>query len=124
MILSRALAVAVGDSGGTDLKRWGWRAFKGYILPAAVVTVLTGIYQISAGGGVAFYFAQGWFHSKLTLVLLMLAATTLLGIKTKALSEGRLVGKGMLMAIHGIAALMLIGGVFLTITGRVGLLNH
>ncbi len=124
MFLSRALAVAVGDVGAGEVKRWGWRAFCGYLLPGALLTVITGLYQIAIGGGVAFYFAQGWFHGKLTLVLLMLGATVMLGIKTKVLSEGTQVGRGTFMAIHGIAALVLVGAIILTITGRVGMLGR
>ena len=118
-MLARTLAVAVGDkTESSAVRNWAWRGFTGYVLPGAVVTVVTGLYQILNGGGFAFYFAQGWFHSKVTLILLMLGATVLFGIKTKAMGRGATVSKGVMMAIHGIAGLMLIGGVLLTVLGR------
>jgi len=119
MMLARALAVAVGEkTESSAVRNWAWRGFLGYVLPGAVITVITGLYQILGGGGFAFYFAQDWFHGKVTLVLLMIGATVLFGIKTKAMSRGATVSKGVMMAIHGIAGLMLIGGVLLTVLGR------
>lgn len=118
MVLARALAVAVADKPQSALCGWAWRGFLGYILPGALLTVITGLYQILAGVGFAGYFAQGWFHGKVTLILLMFGATVVFGVKCSALSRGGLVTKGSLMAIHGIAALMLVGGVLLTMTGR------
>jgi uncharacterized membrane protein len=118
MVLARALAVATSDKPQSAVCSWAWRAFVGYIVPGALLTVLTGLYQILSGVGFAGYFAQGWFHGKVTLILLMFGATVVFGVKCSALSRGESVRKGSLMAIHGIAALMLLGGVLLTMTGR------
>lgn len=117
IILARALAVAVAEGSDAPVRNWAWSGFVGYIVPGAILTLVTGIYQLLTRG-MPFYFAQGWFHAKLTLVLVMLVGTLILGIKAKAMSRGELVKKGALMAVHGIAALMLIGGVLLTILGR------
>jgi len=88
------------------------RAFFGYVVAGLVISTLSGLHQW-ASGGFADYMKQGWFHGKLTLVMILLAVTGMLFVQVGKAQTGQS-NRKLLMAIHGIAALCLVGIVFLT----------
>ncbi len=114
ILLPRLMKLALqSGTSSAQLKPIGKRAFFGYLLPGAIITVVSGLYQLFSLGA-SLYFKQGWFHTKLTFVVVLLIATALLWIE---LRREQLRG-GRLMMIHGIGAAMLLIVVFLTFLSR------
>jgi protoporphyrinogen IX oxidase len=91
------------------------RVFYGFVLPGFIISLISGTFQILANGGFGVYVAQGWFHGKLTFVVVLLIVTFLLGREISKLSAGNGVSTRALGMIHGITSLALIVIVFLTI---------
>ena len=94
------------------------KVFFGFIVPGIVMVILTGVFQFFVGGGFGLYMKQGWFHGKLTFVILLLVATALLFGEVSKVISGGSPSRAKLGAIHGITALSLVAIVFLTIIGR------
>lgn len=92
-------------------------AMLGYLLPGALITTISGLYQISINGA-AYYFKQGWFHGKLTGVIVLFIATGLLFAEVRRVSQGLDVRTARLAMVHGIAGLSFLANVFLTILMR------
>jgi putative membrane protein len=118
MILTRFTSLS--HSGGDSPQRFAnsaARVYKGYILPGMVVVILSGLHQLGAGGA-AHYFQQGWFHGKLTLVLVLIVATVIFGLQLKKLREGSWPSSAVIHSVHGIAGATLVGAVFATFLGR------
>ena len=57
----------VGSKQSETFKVMEWRLFKAIINPAMMVTWLSGIYLAWSGH----WYTSGWFHAKLTLVLIL-----------------------------------------------------
>ena len=73
----------------------------GWLLPGIIITLVTGIYQFLQVGA-AVLMKQGWFHGKLTLVVLLLLASGYVFAKAQS-------GKvKFLTAIHAFAASALV----------------
>lgn len=90
----------------------------GFIIPGLLLTVASGVYQIMLKGA-AFYMKQGWFHTKLTLVLVLVVMTVLFIVQSNKLKGGVIPRTGLLMMIHGISALSLVIIAILTFSARV-----
>lgn len=90
------------------------RIFFGYIIPGTILTVCTGLYQLSYAG-MAAYMSQGWFHGKLTLVLILLAVTAICFQSLRKARSGATLSRGMVGALHGLVGLTLLVGVFVTV---------
>lgn len=111
MLLTRILSLGIKNNVPvTPLAR---RLMLGYIFPGLVISLLSGLHQLSVKG-LSFYFSQGWFHTKLTLVVLLFVATVLTWVEIQRALSGMTARKGILGASHGLAALALLGAVFLT----------
>ncbi len=118
MILSRVMRVFTEDFGGRDqVVAIVRRTFFGFTVGGLIVTLLTGIFQLMTRG-MSFYMKQGWFHSKLTCVLVLIVISTLLYFELSKAAKGQLLRRGRLCALHGITGAMLVAIVFLTIFGR------
>lgn len=90
------------------------RLFFGYAVPGLVLSTVTGLYQMGyVGFGV--YLSQGWFHGKLTFVLLMLAVTALCFVNLHKVRSGAVLSRGMVGALHGMVGLTLVVVVFMTV---------
>ncbi|NDC37129.1 MAG: hypothetical protein EBZ48_03645 [Proteobacteria bacterium] len=90
------------------------RLLFGYAVPGLVLSLITGLYQM-AYAGIAAYMSQGWFHGKLTFVLLLIGVTVLcLGSLSKARAGAQL-SRGLIGAMHGVVGLTLIVVVFITV---------
>ena len=57
----------VGSKQSETFKVMEWRLLKAIINPAMITTWLAGIYLVWSGH----WYASGWFHAKLTLVLIL-----------------------------------------------------
>jgi uncharacterized membrane protein len=94
------------------------KATKSVILFTVVgflVTLVSGVVQIVIQGA-PFYFSQGWFHTKLTLVIVLIVLTIILVSHLKSVGAGiAKPKKGLLMMVHGVSSLILIANVFLTV---------
>jgi len=93
------------------------RIFWGFIIPGAAIVVLSGLHQIGIKG-VNFYMAQGWFHTKLTFVVILAVVTFLVGLAVSASSRGEILRPGRLIALHATSGACLLVIVILT------MLNH
>lgn len=102
------------DTGSKPLIAMIGRVFFGYVVPGLVIALCTGLYQISYRG-VAFYMAQGWFHTKLTMILILLVATGLCFMSLKKIRNGAVLSKGLVGAQHGLVGLVLLVTTFITV---------
>lgn len=93
------------------------RAFWGFAVSGAVIALVSGLYQLIIGG-VGFYMKQGWFHGKLTLVIVLLVLTVILAVQVAATKRAEPIKIGLVRAVHGITGFCLIVIVFLTFLGR------
>jgi putative membrane protein len=119
LILTRAMHLFAKEGGDLKiLQLISNKVYFGWILPGLLLSVGTGVYQLISRG-VAFYMKQGWFHAKLTLVLVLIAATVALFFAVKDIRAGIMPKPSRVMGIHGIAGLVLITVVFLTLTNLV-----
>ncbi len=93
------------------------RAYFGFSVGGLVLATVTGIYQLSSQG-MSYYMKQGWFHGKLTLVLVLVGITVAVGIQIKKLQIGAPVTRKTAGMLHGITSLSFILIILLTILGR------
>ncbi len=107
-------APALIPAGGAAIKK----VFTTFIVPGAIITLATGIFQLLEGGGVAFYMKQHWFHGKATFIIVVLVATVLLNFEVEKVARGIVPSRAKLGAIHGLAAHSLIVISYMTLTGR------
>ena len=114
VLLARMLALTSG-SGDAAAKAVG-RLWKGYVVPGSIVALATGVYQLMVKG-LGFYFAQGWFHGKVTAVLVLLAVTVVTGFEVGKAAKGGVPNAKKLNAMHGIAALLFVVIVIMTEIG-------
>ena len=94
-------------------KRMSWMEFRLFFFvatPGLAVTWILGLSAFFTGGGVAGYLqGAGWFHAKLTLVVLLTAIHAFMGKQILALRANP--GKqnpAKFKALHGITALSMI----------------
>lgn len=87
------------------------------ILPGFVLTLFTGLYQIFSMG-FSFYMKQGWFHGKLTFLIILTIISVIFAFVIKDFKKNIWPTKGKLMAIHGSTGICFVLIVFLTILGR------
>ena len=90
------------------------RLYLCYLLPGAGLTLAAGILQLVTVG-IPFYMQQGWFHAKLTFVIVLLVSTALLG---RDLSIPGRLSAGRALVYHGITGATLLAAVALTLFGR------
>ena len=120
MVLTRFLKIATeGPQSNPAFGAMARRIYFGFGVGGCVLTLLTGLYQLISRGA-SFYMSQGWFHGKLTLVLLALIVTVIIGTLVSAVNAGRTISKGKVAATHGMIGLVLLLVVFATILGRAG----
>ena len=115
LMLTRVMAVA--ESPTPALIRGVKRLWMGYTLPGLLIVVISGVYQLLFRG-LSFYFGpgQGWFHSKLTGIVVLIVITALLAKQVGIFCKGEKPSRKALGAFHGISALLLVILVLLTET--------
>lgn len=94
------------------------RLYFGFVLAGLLLTVATGLYQLGMGG-MGMYFKQGWFHSKLTLVVILFVVTGMLAFEVRKFSAGKILSGGKVMALHGITSICFVVIIFLTLLNTV-----
>lgn len=120
ILIPRMLKIFVGATAGSDLaaaRMLVRRLWLGYVIPGMTLAVVTGVYQVLSFG-VGTYMRQGWFHGKLTLVIVLFAVTGLVWREVARTAAGAMPRRATLGMAHGLAALALVLIVFLTVVGR------
>jgi putative membrane protein len=84
----------------------------GFIVPGFIITLLTGLHQLFAGG-MGTYMKQGWMHAKLTLVALLFWSTAALFMSLLAMSRGEKVSSSASKLHHAIVSASLLAGLIL-----------
>lgn len=114
MILTRALKLFAGSEALPSFAR---RTFHGFVLPGAVLSVSSGLYQLLSVG-VSHYMQQGWFHGKLTFVVALFVVTFLLFRQVRTLRTTGAVDPRHATILHAASGTLLLVIVFLTTVGR------
>ena len=122
LVLTRLLKMSVAegalpDGARTSVAQMIKRGYFGFVISGAVLSLGSGIYQILERG-FGFYMAQGWFHGKLTLVIILLVVTIVFGAQVKGAAAGRSVKPGLVGMLHGVTSASLVLIAFLTLVGR------
>lgn len=87
------------------------------ILPGVLLSFGSGLYQILTIG-FAHYMKQGWFHGKLTFIIILSIVTFVFSLDIKNIQSGKWPSRSKAMAIHGSTGICLILIIFLTMFGR------
>lgn len=93
---------------GTIRKNWYL-----YVIHGLLFTVLSGFYQLMLGG-VAVYMKQGWFHGKLTLIIVLLLTTALAGAELRKIGHGEKTSPSRLRLIQIVSAISFVAIIFMT----------
>ena len=93
------------------------RLMFGFVVPGLLLTCVTGVYQITTMG-MAYYMKEGWFHAKLSLVLILLVLTFLTLQEVMKANRKELLAPSRLIMLHVLSSLSLIVIVFLTMLSR------
>lgn len=93
------------------------KIYFGFSHPGMGIALLTGIYQISSVG-FDYYMKLGWFHSKLTLVVILFILTILTGKEIKKITKGEVISAKRAGALHIGTTVCMIAIIFLTILNR------
>ncbi len=93
------------------------KIYYGFCLPGALITLISGIYQFSLRGA-AYYMKLGWFHGKLTLVLILFVVTFMLAQEIKKVTNKQILSKKKTISLHAVSSACMIIIVFLTILNR------
>jgi len=91
--------------------------WKGFVLGGMVVVLVTGVANVVSGAG-SVYFQQGWFHTKLTLVVLLFGLTVFLSQQMARLGRGEVLKRAHLGIIHGVSSAVLLAILLITYLGR------
>ncbi len=83
------------------------------VLQGMGLVLLSGLYQLFTGG-IAFYFKQGWFHTKLTLVMLLFIATALFALELRKVAAGKGAQAKRLVFVQILTIVCLVGIVALS----------
>lgn len=128
LILTRVLR-AFADAPSSSLGATGEilravikRAWFGFGLGGLAISLASGLYQITVKG-MAYYMSQGWFHGKLTFIIVLLVDSFLVHKSVISVCNGGGVSRKMIGMLHGLAGLSLIVIVFLTMIGRAAVVN-
>lgn len=89
----------------------------GMVIPGLLISVVTGIYQFMIMGA-DYYMKQGWFHGKLTLIVVLLVVTGIVGNGVSTVRRGEVVPAKKFGMLHGVVGTVLLLIVFLTYMGR------
>src|SRR5262245_46998439 len=112
MIITRCIKLFSGDAqvarSAAPMLR---RLFFGFVVAGLVVAACSGVYQLSSFG-VGAYMKQGWFHTKLTLVLALLVVTFFVPRTIAKLVEDPAAAGKRAMALHGASGALLLAIVF------------
>ena len=118
MILTRVLAIFSRAGSVAECDRVVARKlFLGFIVSGMILTTLSGVFQLFYRG-IGFYMSQGWFHTKLTLVLILFGVTLVTFFLVQKYQRGEALSLSKINMLHGLTGLALVAIVFLTMLGR------
>lgn len=122
LVLTRMLKLssvegALPDGARTEVAKMVKRSYFGLVIAGVVLSLVTGVYQILERG-IGFYMAQGWFHGKLTLVIVLLVVTAVFGVQVRNAASGKPVKPGLVGMMHGLTSGILLVVALLTLVGR------
>jgi protoporphyrinogen IX oxidase len=117
MFLSLALRKvqqpALATPGLADSAQKIWRIF---VLGGMCISLLSGVAQLYFASFA--HFKMGWFHMKLTLVIVLIGVTVLFGREMRKIARGEPADPKRSIMAHACAASILIVTVFLTMLAR------
>ncbi len=90
----------------------------GMVIPGLIIALTTGVYQMLLMG-IGYYMKQGWFHGKLTMIIILLVVSLIVGNGVSTVRRGESVPAKRFGMLHGVVGSMLLLIVFLTYMGRV-----
>lgn len=117
LFLTKLLKFAAREGASPALAAFMSRAVHGLVLAGAALTLLSGFYQLFFNG-MAYYMKQGWFHGKLTLIILLVALTLVVWRDIARIGRGEAVTAGRAGMLHGFVSALLVITVLLTFVGR------
>ncbi|MCB0330329.1 MAG: hypothetical protein KDD70_11705 [Bdellovibrionales bacterium] len=103
--------------GKDDLVKACQSLWYGFVLGGLAIVVVTGTIQLLAVG-VGYYMKQGWFHTKLTAVLVLIGVTVFTGLQMMKLGRGEALKRGSLAMIHGATSGLALIILLVTYLGR------
>ena len=118
LVLTRMLSACEEGEIASPFSKITKKVYFGWTLGGLTLTLLTGLYQFFVRGA-SYYMKSGWFHGKLTFLIVLIILTVLVARPVKMVSNGENVHQSKMMMFHGITGLCLIAIVFLTMVGRV-----
>lgn len=89
----------------------------GMVVPGLAIAAVSGLYQVFSMG-LSYYMRQGWFHGKLTLVIILLVVTAIVGTSVSKVQKGESVPAKKFGMMHGVIGSILLLIVLLTYIGR------
>lgn len=89
----------------------------GMVVPGLIISLATGTYQFLLLGA-GYYMKQGWFHGKLTMILVLLAVSFFVAQGVSAARRGESLPAKKFGMLHGVVGSTLLIIVFLTYLGR------
>ena len=95
--------------------------FIGFVVAGLAISLTSGMLQLLSYRGddsLVIYMKQGWFHAKLTFVVLMLVVTALIWSSVKSVTSGQVVSRARLTLLHVLCGISLLAIVTLTLVGR------
>lgn len=95
--------------------------FFGFVLAGMAISLTSGMLQLLSYRGpdsLVLYMQQGWFHAKLTFVIVGLIATALLWSSINKLQHGGIITRGRLVFLHAVFGTVLLVVVLVTLVGR------
>ncbi|MCI5066046.1 CopD family protein [bacterium] len=89
----------------------------GFVLAGVVLVLVTGLINLSVIG-VGYYMREGWFHMKLTAVMLLFGVTAFAGLQMTKLARGEALERKKLALIHGATSALTLCVLLITYFGR------
>lgn len=87
--------------------RFAETTWKGFVLGGLGLALASGLYQLLERG-IGFYMKQGWFHGKLTFVLVLLMITVALVPEMKKIERRQPIAQKKMAAFHGLVSLSIV----------------
>ena len=122
MILTRLLRVYLDPSANSAALNATVRViFFGFVVAGLAISLTSGMLQLLSYRGpdsLVIYMKQGWFHAKLTFVVLMLIVTAVVWQSVNQVTRGQAVARSKLTLLHILCGTSLLAIVTLTLVGR------
>ena len=90
----------------------------GMVMPGLLLSLGSGLFQVIYRG-VPFYMSQGWFHAKLTLVLILFIATYLAWQGVQSVQKGEVVSAKKYGIVHIVVSSVFLVIVLVTFLGKI-----